>query len=171
MDGEPFDIYDADRKLTSRTGRRGEPPLPPGDYFLVVHVWIMNSQGKYLITQRASEKKHFPRLWEAPGGGVLTGESSLAAALREAEEETGIILRPGTGVFFKTWHRPGSFADIWLFRQDISLDHLVLRPGETMDARLAGPDEILAMAQAGEFFPNAYMEEMFLFADTLARED
>lgn len=165
MDGEPFDIYDAARNLTGRAGRRGEPPLPSGEYFLVVHVWIMNSRGEYLITRRAPEKKNYPLLWEAPGGGVLAGESSLAAALREAREETGIALRPENGVFFKTSRRPGSFADIWLFRQDVPLDALALRPGETMDARLASPSEILAMEQAGAFFRNAYMEELFLFAN------
>ena len=127
----------------------------------------MNSRGEYLITRRAPEKKNYPLLWEAPGGGVLAGESSLAAALREVREETGTALRPENGVFFKTWRRPGSFADIWLFRQDVSLDDLLLRPGETVDARLANFREILAMEQAGAFFRNAYMEELFRFADTL----
>lgn len=36
----------------------------------------------------------YRRRWELPGGGVRAGESPLAAALREAREETGIALDP-----------------------------------------------------------------------------
>ena len=160
---EYCDIYDADRNFTGRTRRRGGL-YAPGDFFLVVHVWIMNSRGEYLITRRAPEKKDYPLLWEAPGGSVLAGEDSLSAALRETMEETGIALRPEDGILFTTWRRPDSFADVWLFRREVSLDDFVPRPGETIAARLAAPREILAMARAGEFFRNAYMEEMFQFA-------
>jgi 8-oxo-dGTP pyrophosphatase MutT (NUDIX family) len=131
-------------------------------------VWIVNSRGEYLITQRAPEKRAFPLLWEAPGGSVLAGEDSLAAALRETGEETGFVLRPENGALFTTWRRPDSFADVWLFRQEVSLADFVPRPGETIDARLALPGEILAMQQAGTFFRNAYMEEMFRFAAALS---
>ncbi|MDR2687140.1 MAG: NUDIX domain-containing protein [Oscillospiraceae bacterium] len=166
QEAECWDIYDAERNPTGRTHRRGDP-LPPGDYHLVVHVWI-RSGDRYFITRRAPEKKVAPLIWEATGGSALAGEDSLAAALREVKEETGIALRPENGVVFQSIRREGKFsdfADVWLFRQEVSPDEFVPQPGETIAARLASPAEILAMERAGEFFHFAYMEELFRFAE------
>ena len=56
---EYWDIYDVYRNKTGRTGIRGEQ-VAPGDYHLVVHVIIFNSDGKMLIQQRQSCKKSWP---------------------------------------------------------------------------------------------------------------
>ena len=169
MQDELWDIYDADRVKTGRTHRRGDP-IPPGDYHLGVFVWIRSGE-KYFITQRAPEKEVAPLIWEATGGSALAGEDSLAAALREAKEETGIALRPENGVLFETvWHSD-FFADVWLFRQEVSLAGFVPQPGETIDARLASPEELRAMVGEGvTFFKYEHMEPLFLFADMLERE-
>ncbi|AUD14346.1 hypothetical protein CW734_12755 [Planococcus sp. MB-3u-03] len=45
------------------------------------------------MTQR-DPAKPLPMLWETTGGSVITGESSLTGALRELEEETGLLARP-----------------------------------------------------------------------------
>ncbi|MCL2300694.1 MAG: NUDIX domain-containing protein [Firmicutes bacterium] len=167
MTDEYWDIYGADRQPTGRTHRRGDP-LPPGDYHLVVHVWIRTPEGKYFITRRAPEKEIAPLVWEATGGSALAGEDSLAAALREVREETGLALRLENGVVFESIRREDSFADVWLFRQEVSLADFVPQPGETIDARLASPEELRGMARAGEtFFSFAYMERLFCFAEGL----
>ena len=44
-DDEIWDVYDKERNLTGQTHRRGDP-LAPGEYHLVVHICIFNSQGK-----------------------------------------------------------------------------------------------------------------------------
>jgi len=163
--GEYWDIYDADRNPTGRTHRRGDP-LTPGDYHLVVHVWI-RSGGKYFITRRAPEKEIYPLVWEATGGSALAGEDSLAAALREVRAETGLALRPENGAVFESIRREDSFADVWLFRQEVSLADFVPQPGETIDARLASPEELRAMVREGEtFFTSDHMEPLFRFAES-----
>jgi len=35
---------------------------------------IIHKDGKYLITKRASHKKHFPNRWTVPGGGLSTDD-------------------------------------------------------------------------------------------------
>ena len=169
---ELWDIYDVNRTKTGHIHCRGDP-LALGEYHLAVFVWIRTAGGRYFITRRAPEKEVAPLIWEAVGGNALAGEDSLTAALREAREETGIALRPGNGMLFETIRREDMrfYANVWLFRQEVSLADFVPQPGETVEARLATPDELRAMVREGvTFFALEHIEPLFLFADMLDRE-
>src|SRR4051794_34930926 len=48
-----------------------------------------------LLTLRASGLRAHSNQWALPGGRCDEGETAVAAALREAEEEIGLRLRPG----------------------------------------------------------------------------
>jgi len=98
---EIWDILDENRTRTGRTHRRADN-MRPGDYHLVVRLWIMNSKGQLLITRRALNKIGFPGMWEIPSGSVLAGGESLQAAVREAREECGITLLPVNGELAST---------------------------------------------------------------------
>ena len=52
---ELFDIYDDDRNRTGRTAERNQK-LKDGEYQLIVHVNIMNTQNQLLIQQRQPHK-------------------------------------------------------------------------------------------------------------------
>lgn len=52
-------------------------------------VLIFNEQGQLLLAH-ATGQKH----WDIPKGGAEEGETPRAAALREVQEETGIVLPP-----------------------------------------------------------------------------
>jgi len=49
---------------------------------------ILFREGRVLLVQRANGT--YAGLWSAPGGKIETGETALAAALREVREETGL---------------------------------------------------------------------------------
>ena len=84
---EVWDVYDSNRRKTSKQIKRGSP-LSDGEYHLVVHICIFNSAGEMLIQQRQSFKEGWPNLWDVTAGGsVLSGESSNQAASRELFEE------------------------------------------------------------------------------------
>ena len=51
---------------------------------------IVSSDGKLLLTKRASSMMLYPAAWVLPGGHLDPGESLERCALREAEEEVGI---------------------------------------------------------------------------------
>ena len=88
---ELWDLYNAQRRLVGADHIRGEE-LPDNCFHLVVHVWIRNHQGQYLLSQRAADRPTFPLLWECVGGSVQKGETSLQGALREVKEEVGLTL-------------------------------------------------------------------------------
>ena len=155
---ERWDIYDAEGHRTGRVQRRGDP-FREGDKHLCVHIWIRNSRGEYLLTQRAPEKS-MAGLWECTGGSALLGEDSLSAALREVREETGLCLDPGEGELLLRFSGEHYLCDAWLFRREIDLDEIVLRPGETCGKRLADADAIRALNAAGRFFAFEDLEKV-----------
>lgn len=128
---ELWDIYNENREFTGKTHIRGQE-IPQGFYHLVVHVWIRNRKGEYLISQRSATRPTFPLMWECVGGSVTKGEDSLAGALREAKEEVGVELLPEMGhvVFSKVrgvidGRYFGDIMDVWLFEYDgpVSLEN------------------------------------------------
>ena len=147
---ELWDIYDAEGRKTGRVQRRGDP-FAEGDKHLCVHIWIKNSRGEYLLTKRAPEKS-MAGLWECTGGSALLGEDSLTAALREVREETGLLLDPEAGELLFQFSGDHYLCDTWLFKREVDLDEIILRPGETCDKRLADADAIRALNAAGEIF-------------------
>lgn len=160
---EIWDVYDENRNLTGQLHRRGEA-LGRGEYHLVVHVWIQNKDGSFLLTKR-SHNKGFPNMWESTGGSALTGEDSLTAAIREVKEETGLSLDETRGTLISSARMPDCFRDIWLFRQDFVLDKVILQPGETTDKMEADKNVILSLQQSGDLVPYDYLSELFAAAE------
>ena len=156
--GELWDIYDENRQFTGRQHRRGDF-LSPGDYHLSVHVWMRNSQGKFLMTKR-SPNKGFPNMWETTGGSAVSGDDSLTAALREVYEETGLTLDPAKGKLFTTVRNHDTFSDVWVFQQDFDLADVVLLEGETCDAKYADREEILHMRTQGKLVHYEYLDDL-----------
>ncbi len=121
---ELWDLYTPDRVPTGKTHIRGEK-MPEGLCHLVVHVWIQNSHGEFLISQRSASRYAFPLMWETVGGSVTAGEDSLTGALREVKEEVGIDLFPENGkLLFSESPRiingapSDHILDVWLFSYD-----------------------------------------------------
>ena len=121
---ELWDLYTENRELTGKEHIRGEK-LPENLYHMVVHVWIRNNKGEYLISQRSANRPTFPLMWECVGGSVLKGESSIDGAIREAKEEVGVELLPDNGklIFSKNrkiidGKRFNDILDVWLFQYD-----------------------------------------------------
>ena len=155
---ELWDVYDENRRPTGRLHPRGKE-LAEGDYHLVIHVWIRDSHGRYLLTRR-SPNKGYGGMWESPGGAAQAGDDSLSACLREIKEETGLTLDPARGKIVKTYQEDHFICDVWLFKQDFALEDVVLQPGETCDKRYASREEILAMHAEGRFVPFQFIEEV-----------
>ena len=162
--GELWDVYDSERNLTGRTHRR-EDPLPEGDYHLVVFVWLINSKNEFLITKR-SPNKGYPNMWECTGGSAVAGDNSLAAAIREVKEETGLDVFAENGrLVFSSIHGD-SFFDTWVFSQDFDLCDVILQENETVDATYATAEDIRRLiANDGFVAPYYDIEELFTLLD------
>ena len=106
-DAEIWDLYNENRELLGKDHIRGEQ-LPIDGYHLVVHVWIRNSNGQYLISQRSANRPTHPLMWECVGGSVVKGEDSLSGVIREAKIIDGKIYN--------------DIMDVWLFDYDGEVD-------------------------------------------------
>lgn len=156
---ELWDVYDENRQLAGKTHRRCDP-MPKGEYHLVVHAWLRNEKGEYLITKR-TPNKGFPNLWECTGGAALAGDTSLLAAVREVNEETGLCVSPENGRCMLQLKRENVFMDVWLFQQEFDLRDVVCQENETCGAKLATKEEILNMQESGFFMPFSYLKTFF----------
>ena len=148
---ELWDLYTRDRHPTDETHIRGEK-LPPERYHLVVHVWIKNSRGEWLISQRAASRPTFPLKWESVGGSVTAGEDSLTGAIREAKEEVGVDLIPAQGRMISSTVREHfqDIRDVWSFLYDGEIDLRNATTDEVADMRWMTAEEIRQLYDAGE---------------------
>ena len=149
---EKWDLYNKNKELLNIVHTRGDK-IPDGCYHLVVHIWIKNSKGQYLISQRSPNKSTFPLMWENVGGAVISGETSLEAAIRETKEEVGIDLTNASGKLLFTQVRENlkNIMDVYEYEYngEISLDNATT--DEVCDMKWVTKEEIKKMLENGVF--------------------
>ena len=156
---EIWDLYRADGTLAGQDHVRGEE-LPDDMYHLVVHVWIKNFKGEYLISKRAANRPTFPLMWECVVGSVVKGETSVMGAVREAKEEVGVDLSPESGkvVYSKTrgfidGKKFNDIMDVWLFHYDGMVLLTKATTDEVAEARWMTRAQIAEIYASGELVP------------------
>ncbi len=156
---EIWDIYDRDGRLTGRTVTRRSPILRKGEYHLVVHVWITDGHGNFLIQRRSESKPLMPGKWAATGGAAVSGESSDTAAVRELGEELGINKKPSELKLLGRIVRRNSFVDVYLATAEARVDLLSLQREEVAEARWVSVATLVKMIEKGAF--HNYGKEYF----------
>lgn len=150
---ELIDVYDKNRRPTGRVVPR-ETQLGPGEYRLVIHVFIFDSLGRLLIQLRTKEKAMYGGLWDVSAGGHAdAGETSSDAARRELREELGIDadftdIDPAMCACF-----PNGFDDYYVIDRDFDAGALTLQKSEVARAEWVTLPELRAMIDSGEFLP------------------
>ncbi len=145
MAEEYLDVLDA------RGNRTGEKKLrsqihSDGDWHRVVDLWILNSKGELLIQKRSPNKENWPNAWDIGSAGhISAGENSLTTAMREANEELGLMFTQKDFEYLFTvternilnngTYINNSFADVYLVRIDLDLAKLQLQKTEVSEAR------------------------------------
>lgn len=145
---EYWDIYDTNRKPTGKIIKRGEP-FGENEFYVCCEVWIVNSKNQMLVTQRHPDKKAGGQ-WEFTGGGVLAGETTSLAAIREVKEELGVNLSETELELFEVYKHKNYFMDIYLVRKDLSEDEIVLDTNEVVDWKWLSKDEIDQFIEEGK---------------------
>ncbi|MFJ6672050.1 NUDIX domain-containing protein [Actinosynnema sp. NPDC091369] len=142
----------------------------PDRHLIDVHVLLVRD-GRVLLSRRRDVNPLFDGLWHLPSGKLDAGESVLAAVVREAEEEVGVVLDPADlrlvhtlharragleprlGLFFeaRTWvgepenREPDKCSELGWFDLDALPDDLIDYPA----AGLAGYAEAVLFAVYG----------------------
>ena len=142
------DVYDRNRKLTGRVHKRGTR-WRMGEYGLVVCVWVYDGDGNILLTRRAPGKS-FAGTWENSGGAALAGETSRQAIARELFEETGLRADEDEFELLSSERNRNTHYDFYCLKRKVSLDEIVLLPGETDDVQWASMEQIRRMVRDGE---------------------
>ncbi len=169
---ELWDILDAEGNKTGRTIVRGEK-LQEDECHLVVHIWILNDKGEFLIQKRADHLKLMPGLWAATGGSVVAGEDGRTAAIREVKEELGFDVDESNFTKLSAIKRQGNFAEVWLVKQNVSIENLVLQVEEVSEAKWVNKEELQDMINTGVFhnYGENYFRNIFrVMEDALLEE-
>ena len=142
------DVYDENRTLTGRVHRRGRP-WQPGEYGLVVCVWVYDKRGHLLLTRRARGKS-FAGTWENSGGAAKAGETSLQAIRRELFEETGIQAEEAEFELLESGRDKNTFYDFYCLYRPVALEEIRLLPGETDNVMWASFGKVHWMIRTGK---------------------
>ncbi len=163
MINEIWDILNEKGCLTGKTAIRGIGALKPGEYHLVVHIWVVSDDGKILIQQRSQAKKLMPGEWAATGGAAISGEDSYKAASRELFEELGIASTPETLNKIFRIKRRNSLLDVWTINCNTPVSKLTLQESEVASAKWVTLPELKAMIRKGEFhnYGKEYFDKLF----------
>ncbi|KYQ90709.1 hypothetical protein DLAC_09344 [Tieghemostelium lacteum] len=129
-----------------------------GLWHRVVHVWIVDSDGKLLIQRRSNNKESFPGYWDnSSAGHIEAGQTSKDAAIRELNEELGILHSVNDLELLFTYNkqyvlRSGKYldneiADVYLITYTFPFDlsKLTLQVEEVSDVKLIPHHELLQM--------------------------
>lgn len=145
---EYWDLYDANRNPLGRTIKRGDA-FAEGEYYVCCEIWLQNSKGEFLLTQRHPDKKA-GGLWEFTGGGVLAGETTKQAAVRELQEELGLAVKTSELELLAVNQFRNYFMDIYVVKKDIAVESLILQPEEVVDAKWVSDAELRKMIAEGK---------------------
>ncbi|MBP3692210.1 MAG: NUDIX domain-containing protein [Clostridia bacterium] len=166
---ENWEILTADGRPSGRSIIRGKDILRQGEYHLVVHIWITDGYGNYLIQRRSLNKKLMPGEWAAIGGSAVMYEKSKTAAQRELFEEMGIKAHPDRLQFVKRMTRKSSIIDIYALKTRVRASSLKLQKDEVSEAKWVTRRRLEQMVTNGEFhnYGNEYFKIVYQLAADL----
>ena len=81
--------------------------------------------------------------------------NSLGGALREVNEELGIILNPKDGQRISRICREQTrdLYDVWVFYKDVDISDITLQETEVVDVKWVTDEELIKMERKGELHP------------------
>ena len=122
---EFVDLYDRNRKFLNRVVDRNTYLFQPGEFMMYVLAILENEEGKFLVTQRALDKKWAAGGWEMP---------VVYSYFNEDQKR-----------------HDNYFVDIYHFKFDFQLSDVTLNTRESIDCRCVSLDELVAMNNEDEF--------------------
>jgi isopentenyldiphosphate isomerase len=117
-----------------------------GLFHATVHIWFYTKDGELLLQKRSATKDIHPGLWDVSvAGHIGAGESIIDAAIREVQEEIGLLITGKelnkVGVFKSIQKHSEQLIDCefhhtFLSELKVSLKHLTKQESEVDDLKL-----------------------------------
>ena len=143
---EIWELRDAEGNKTGISLRREDrEKIPDGLYLPCVEIWVTVGD-KLLITRRHPDKTDGLK-YEVSGGGALSGEELVDAALRELYEEVGIRANSEQLRYLGSHIFGDVYAASYLLRLN-SLPQITLQPSEVVEWRLVCESELRDMSDS-----------------------
>lgn len=125
--------------------------------FLAVGV-IIEQNGRYLLVKEAGgvDRPEIRGLWNNPSGRLELGDSIAETAIREAKEETGLIveLLYKIGLFYKE----GEQACKYFFKAKIVNGEINFPKSEILDVRWFAYNEVIELAKNNQLRSRTIVE-------------
>lgn len=137
-----IDVLNNDGNPTGKTMSLTDANLK-GKWHAGVHIALYTSDRRVLLQQRSKTIMFYPGLWDlGVGGTVNAGESIYDAAMREVEEELGVV--PHNLAAVTRWkydhhvstHNMHIKVLLYAFIAEIDPAHFTLQESEVQDIRL-----------------------------------
>ncbi len=175
---EYFDVLTETGEKTGRIKERGQVHRD-GDWHRAARVWLVRlseKEGKIcpqvLLQKRSRRKDSYPGLWDVSAAGhVSAGETVEEAALRETEEEIGVVLLPSELIPLfsmrseSRWESRGEwFLDrehhqVYMAVKDVEETALRLQEEETEAVRWIWAEELYGFLREGKLPSCIHWEE------------
>ena len=173
IEDEFLNIIDSEAHITSESKPRSLVHRD-GELHPAVHIWIIKRKdmGIYVLLQKRShEKRIAPDCYDVSAAGhVGQGEEFRSTAVRETAEELGLKIHGSRleliGLMKNCYTAEGindnELRAVYLCREEVDVDRLVLQSSEVSDVCWAEIDELLAVMDEGEFKHCISLEELAL---------
>jgi len=148
--GELRDLYDINGNKTDKTYRKGEM-IPEGYYPMVVMVAIRNSNGKFLMQRRSTDKGGD---WGVTGGHPKAGETPLEGIISEVREELGLDFSKEKFIEYDSGCDGVDCYKMYFVNKDISLNDIKIQEEELSEVRWFSMEELKHMVETNELNEN-----------------
>lgn len=166
MSEEILDILNADGEQTGQRLSKSEVHRQ-GLWHLTAHCWLVTPDGKLLVQRRSPTMDTHPNCWDISSAGhISAGETSQQGAIREFQEELGLMVAAdeldylgqvhSESVFKNGTYINREYQDIFLVTRAVHTDTLLKQHSEVSEIRLVPWSEIQQRVTAAdpEFVPH-----------------
>ena len=146
---EYLQVFNKDKKaLDEKVLREDKYKLPDGKYFMIVLIFIMNSEGKFLM-QKTSKSRN--SCIATTGGHVSYGDTGLITVFKEAKEELGLDLDTNEIQYIDTLIFKNGIEETYFVNKDIDINTLTIQKEEVDYVEWFTVDEIKELINKKEF--------------------
>jgi isopentenyldiphosphate isomerase len=150
MHHEELEIVSHDTNELTGIALPRHEAISQGAWCRSTNVFVINNKGEVLCHQRSLQKERFPGVWSTHlGGHVAKGENYETNAVKELEEEAGIISESKRLVCWRTTKI--DTAHLWVREfvtlHDVPAESLKPQPGEVDQFAWKSIEEILEAKQ------------------------
>jgi isopentenyldiphosphate isomerase len=157
---EYLDIVDKQGNPKGETALKSEAHSK-GLYHNTIHLWLFTAKGEILLQQRSHKKEIHPLLWDVSvAGHIDAGETFIEAALRETQEEIGLLLQPeslkkiGVKLHESSYNdntiQDNEFHQIYIAELKVELNDLIPQDAEVEALKLVSFQEFEILLQQSE---------------------